>query len=96
MFFEEEFDIFCFDVKGYVDWGVVIGLFVGVVYFDCFKFKDNNGVYLIVFLYFGNVFIFEVLGVMNFNFIGIDGVLVYDLLGFFESGYYDESDVSCV
>lgn len=94
--FEEDLDIICFDFKGYVEWGIVIGVFIGIVYFDRSKLKDNNGVYLMVFFYFDDVVIFDVFGVVNLDFIGIDGILVYDFLGFYESGYYIESDVSCV
>ncbi|HCS81838.1 MAG TPA: TonB-dependent receptor, partial [Alteromonas macleodii] len=94
--FEEELDTLRFDVKGYVDWGVVTGLSAGVVYSDRSKSKDNNGAYLTAPSYPGNAPIPEVLGVTNLNFIGIDGVLAYDSLGLFESGYYDESDASRV
>ena len=86
--FEEELDTLRFDVKGYVDWGVVTGLSAGVVYSDRSKSKDNNGAYLTAPSYPGNAPIPEVLGVTNLNFIGIDGVLAYDSLGLFESGYY--------
>ncbi|MEC7451097.1 MAG: TonB-dependent receptor plug domain-containing protein, partial [Pseudomonadota bacterium] len=94
--FEEELDTLRFDVKGYVDWGVVTGLSAGVVYSDRSKSKDNNGAYLTAPSYPGNAAIPEVLGVTNLNFIGIDGVLAYDSLGLFESGYYIESDASRV
>ena len=72
--FEEELDTLRFDVKGYVDWGVVTGLSAGVVYSDRSKSKDNNGAYLTAPSYPGNAPIPEVLSVTNLNFIGIDGV----------------------
>ena len=94
--FEEELDTLRFDVKGYVDWGVVTGLSAGVVYSDRSKFKDNNGAYLTSPEYPGDAAIPDVLGVTNLDFIGINGVLAYDSLGLFESGYYTESDASRV
>ncbi|MHC6645000.1 TonB-dependent receptor [Alteromonas sp. HB246098] len=94
--FEEELDTLRFDLKGYVDWGVVTGLSAGVVYSDRSKSKDNNGAYLTAPTYPGDAAIPDVLGVTNLDFIGIEGILAYDSLGLYESGYYIESDASRV
>ncbi|NDV92701.1 TonB-dependent receptor [Alteromonas sp. 345S023] len=94
--FEEELDTLRFDVKGYVDWGVVTGLSAGAVYSDRSKSKDNDGAYLTAPSYPEDAAIPDVLGVVNLDFIGIDGILAYDSLGLFESGYYIESDASRV
>jgi iron complex outermembrane receptor protein len=94
--FEEELDTLRFDVKGYVDWGVVTGVSAGAVYSDRSKTKDNDGAYLTAPSYPDDAAIPDVLGVVNLDFIGIDGILAYDSLGLFESGYYDVSDASLV
>ena len=94
--FEEDLDTLRLDLKGYVDWGIVTGLSTGVVYSDRSKSKDNNGAYLTAPSYPNDAAIPDVLGVVNLDFIGIDGILAYDSLALFNSGYYNASDASLV
>jgi iron complex outermembrane receptor protein len=94
--FEEDLDTLRFDVKGYVDWGLVTGLSAGVVYSDRSKSKDNNGAYLTAPGYPDDAAIPDIIGITNLDFIGIDGVLAYDSLALYQSGYYLASDASQV
>ena len=94
--FEEDLDTIRLDLKGYVEWGIVTGVSTGIVYSDRSKSKDNNGAYLTAPSYPDDAAIPDVLGVVNLDFIGIDGILAYDSLGLYESGYYIESDASRV
>ncbi|WP_375279210.1 TonB-dependent receptor [Alteromonas australica] len=94
--FEEDLETIRLDLKGYVEWGIVTGVSTGIVYSDRSKSKDNNGAYLTAPSYPDDAAIPDVLGVVNLDFIGIDGILAYDSLGLYESGYYIESDASRV
>lgn len=57
--FEEELIIICFEVVGYVDWGIFNIFMVGVNYSDWFKVKDNKGFFVIVLFYLFFEVIFE-------------------------------------
>jgi len=94
--FDEDLDTFRFDLNGFVEWGVINGVSAGVIYSDRSKTKENNGAYLTAPSYPGDASIPEVLGVVNLDFIGIDGVLAYDSLGLYNSGYYTVSDARLV
>ena len=90
--FEEELDSLRLSTKGFVEWGVFTGIEIGAIYSDRTKSKDNNGAFLVSPEYPGSAAIPEVLGVTSLDFVGIEGVLAYDALGLYNSGYYDELD----
>lgn len=94
--FEEELSSYRFDVEGYVNWGIVTGVEAGVIYSDREKSKDNNGAYLTGPAYPGDDAIPDVLGTVPLDFIGINGVLAYDSLGLYNSGYYTTTDAELV
>lgn len=94
--YEEDLDTYRFDAKGYVEWGVVTGMSAGVIYSDRSKTKENDGAYLTASSYPGDAAIPDVLGVVPLDFIGIDGILAYDSLGLFQSGYYTTTDAKLV
>ncbi len=94
--FEETLTTTRFDVEGYVDWGIFTGVQAGVIYADREKSKDNNGAYLTAPTYPGDDAIPDVLGVVPLDFVGIDGILAYDALGLYNSGYYDATAAELV
>lgn len=94
--FDESLDTFRAEIQGYVDYGVISGVEAGVVYSDRSKSKINNGAYLTAPEYPGDGPIPAVLGVADLSFIGINGVLAYDPLGLFNSGYYTSNDAALV
>lgn len=90
--FEEELDTVRLSTKGFVEWGIFTGIEVGAIYSDRTKSKDNNGAFLVSPEYPQSDAIPEVLGVTSLDFVGIDGILAYDALGLYNSGYYNELD----
>lgn len=88
--FEEELDSLRLSTKGFVEWGIFTGIEVGAIYSDRTKSKDNNGAFLVSPEYPGTAEIPEVLGVTSLDFIGIEGVLAYDAIGLYNSGYYNQ------
>ncbi|QJR82528.1 TonB-dependent receptor [Alteromonas pelagimontana] len=94
--FEEELTTYRLSVDGFVEWGIFTGLEAGVVYSDRSKSKVNNGAYLTSPSYPDADAIPDVLGVVPLDFIGIEGVLAYDSLGLYNSGYYSELDAKLV
>lgn len=94
--FDESLDTFRAEIQGYVDYGVISGIEAGIVYSDRSKSKINNGAYLTAPEYPGDGPIPAVLGVADLSFIGINGVLAYDSLGLFKSGYYTSNDAALV
>lgn len=94
--FDEELDSARFEVKGFVEWGIFNGFEAGLIYQDRSKSKDNNGAYLTAPTYPGDGAIPDVLGVVSLDFIGINGVLAYDSLGLYQSGFYAEADAANV
>ncbi|WP_218310692.1 TonB-dependent receptor [Alteromonas antoniana] len=94
--FEEELNTYRLDAEGFVDWGIVSGVEFGIVYSDRTKSKVNNGAYLTAPEYPGDGAIPDVLGVVPMDFVGINGVLAYDSLGLYNSGYYSELDAQLV
>lgn len=94
--FEESLDSFRLSTEGFVEWGIFSGLEVGVVYSDREKSKVNNGAYLTAPSYPDDAAIPEVLGVVSLDFIGINGVLAYDSIGLYDSGYYIATDAKLV
>lgn len=94
--FEEDLDTLRFDAKGFVEWGVVTGMSAGVIYSDRYKEKLNNGAYLTAPSYPGDEALPSVVGVVPLGFIGINGILGYDSLGLYNSGYYTATDAKLV
>ena len=66
------------------------------MYSDRAKSKDNNGAYLTSPEYPGDAPIPNVLGVVPLDFVGINGVLAYDSLSLYNSGYYRATDAKLV
>ncbi len=92
--FEEDLDSFRLQVNGLVDWGVFTAVEAGVIYSDRSKSKVNGGAYLTAPTWPDDGPIPEVLGVADLSFIGINGVLAYDSLGLYNSGYYIATDAA--
>ncbi len=94
--FEEELDSVRFQIEGAVEYGIVSGIEVGVNYSERSKDKINEGDYLTAPEYPGDGSIPNVLGVADLGFLGINGVLAYDSLGLYNSGYYTATEASLV
>lgn len=99
--FDEELDAARLEIEGFVEWGFVNNFKAGVIYSDRQKTKVNNGQFLTAPSFFDpngptDAPIPDVLGVTSLSFIGIDGVLAYDSLGLFNSGYYTSTDAALI
>lgn len=94
--FEEELDSIRLSVNGLVEWGIFSQVDFGVNYSDRNKFKINAGAYLTSPNYPDDSPIPNPLGVVSLGFIGINGVLAYDSLGLYNSGFYTETDAALV
>lgn len=94
--FEESLDTARIEVEGFVDYGYVTGIKAGLVYSDRSKSKVNQGYYLTAPEYPDDGPIPDVLGVADLSFIGIEGILAYDALGLYNSGYYTANDAALV
>jgi iron complex outermembrane receptor protein len=92
--FDESLDSLRFQVNGIVDWGIFTALEAGVVYSDRSKTKTNNGAYLTAPTWPDDGPIPDVVGVADLSFIGINGVLAYDSLALYNSGYYTVTDAA--
>ena len=92
--FEETLDSVRLQANGYVEWGIFNELELGVVYKERSKTKINNGAFLTANTWPNDGAIPNVLGVADLSFIGIDGVLAYDSLGLYRSGFYTETDAA--
>ena len=94
--FDEELDAIRLEVNGVLEYGIVSGLTAGVAYADRKKEKINEGDYLTAPTFPGDGAIPDVLGVADLGFIGLGGVLAYDSVGLYRSGYYTETAASLV
>lgn len=94
--FKEELNTYRFSTEGFVDWGIVQGVEAGIIYSDRTKSKINDGAYLTAPSYPGDAEIPDVVGVVPLDFIGINGILGYDSLGLYNSGYYTATAASLV
>lgn len=94
--FDEELDSYRFSAKGVVEYGIVAGVELGVMYSDRSKEKINEGDYLTAPTYPGDASIPNVIGVADLGFIGINGVLAYDSLSLYKDGYYTATPASLV
>lgn len=94
--FEEELDSIRFEINGAVQYSIISGISMGGNYSERSKSKINEGDYLTSPEYPSDAAIPNVLGVADLSFIGIGGVLAYDSLGLYESGYYTATEASLV
>ena len=94
--FNEELNSFRLDIAGAVEFSIFTGVEFGINYSDRTKSKDNNGAFLTAPTWPNDGPIPDVLGVTSLAFIGIEGVLAYDSLGLFNSGYYTTTDASLI
>ncbi|WP_158970329.1 TonB-dependent receptor [Paraglaciecola sp. L3A3] len=92
--FEEELDSLRFQVNGLIEWSIFTGIEIGAVYSDRSKSKVNSGAFLTAPTWPSDGPIPEILGVADLSFLGINGVLAYDSLGLFNSGYYTATDAA--
>jgi iron complex outermembrane receptor protein len=89
--FNETLDAVRLDVEGFVEWGIFSRLTTGVNYQMREKSKDNNGAFLTAPSWPGQELVPNPIGTADLSFIGIDGVIAYDGLGLYRSGYYTET-----
>ena len=89
--FNETLDAVRLDVEGFVEWGIFSRLTTGVNYQMREKSKDNNGAFLTAPTWPGQELVPNPIGTADLSFIGIDGVIAYDSLALYQSGYYTET-----
>lgn len=94
--FSESLDSLRVEVEGAVEWGVFTNLEVGINYSDRQKSKINGGAYLTAPDYPGDAAIPDPVGIVSLDFIGINGIIGYDSLGLYNSGYYTATDAGRV
>lgn len=92
--FDEELDTLRLELEGYIEWGVFTQLNVGVNYSDRTKSKVNGGAYLTAPVWPNADPIPNVLGVADLSWLGLEGVLAYDSLALYNSGYYRSTDAA--
>lgn len=92
--FTEDLDSYRAQVNGLVEFSIFTGIEAGVVYSERSKRKVNGGAYLTAPTWPNDGPIPEILGVADLSFIGINGVLAYDSLGLYNSGYYRATDAA--
>ena len=90
--FNETLDAVRLDLKGFVEWGIFSQLTAGVNYQTREKSKDNNGFFLTAPSWPNQELVPNPIGTADLSHIGIDGVLAYDGLGLYRSGYYTLTD----
>jgi iron complex outermembrane receptor protein len=89
--FDESLDAVRLDLEGFVEWGIFTKLTAGVNYQEREKTKDNNGAYLTAPTWPDAELVPNPIGIADLSFIGIEGVIAYDGLGLYQSGYYIET-----
>ena len=92
--FDEELDTFRVDIEGLVEWSIFTKFQAGINYSDRTKSKVNNGAYLTSPRWPDADPIPEVLGVADLSWLGLEGVLAYDSLALYNSGYYISTDAA--
>lgn len=92
--FEESLDSIRLQINGIVEFSIFSEFEAGIVYSDRSKSKVNNGAFLTSPTWPDDGPIPDVLGVADLSFIGIEGVLAYDSLSLFNSGFYTSTDAS--
>ncbi|MEO0574786.1 MAG: TonB-dependent receptor [Pseudomonadota bacterium] len=88
--FDEQLLTVKLSAEAALDIGIVSGAEFGLQYSDRQKSKDNQGFYLTAPSFPTDAAIPEQfrLGSTNLDFVGIDGVVAYDSLGLYDSGFY--------
>jgi iron complex outermembrane receptor protein len=94
--FDESLDSIRLQANGVVEYSIIRGIEVGGIYSEREKTKLNEGDYLTSPEYPGDAVIPNILGVASLDFIGINGVLAYDSLSMYNSGYYTATEASLV
>lgn len=94
--FTEDLDAIRLEVNGLLDMGIISSVKAGIAYSDREKVKINEGDYLTAPTYPGDGPIPEVLGVADLGFMGLGGILAYDSIGLYNSGYYTATPASLV
>jgi len=90
--FDESLDSIRFQVNGALEYGFISGVEAGIIYSDRKKTKINNGSFLTAPSWPNDgEAIPNPLGIADLGFLGLDGVIAYDSLGLFNSGYYTET-----
>ena len=92
--FDEELDSIRLQVNGNLEWGIFTGLEAGVNYSERTKKKTNQGYYLTAPTWPVHGPIPNVLGTADLSFIGINGVVAYDSLALYNSGFYTQTAAS--
>ena len=92
--FDEELNTFKLTADRSLDAGTLTGLEVGVYYSDRSKTKVNNGFYLTAPTFPNAEPIPDqyLMGVTDLSFLGINGILAYDSIALYQSGYYTAWD----
>ncbi len=94
--FDEELTTIRLSASRPVDWGLFTNVEFGVYYSDRSKSKLNNGFYLTAPSFPDQAPIPEEfrMGIVPLDFLGIDGIVAYDSLGLYQSGFYTAWDAS--
>ncbi|TKB03763.1 TonB-dependent receptor [Alteromonas portus] len=90
--FNETLDAVRLDLQGFVEWGIFSKLTAGVNYQTREKSKDNNGFFLTAPSWPNQELVPNPIGTADLSHIGIEGVIAYDGLGLYRSGYYTLTD----
>jgi iron complex outermembrane receptor protein len=92
--FDEDLTTLRLDATRSLDWSMFKQITFGLNYSDRSKSKDNRGFYLTAptWPYDGEIPAEFRVGTTSLSFIGIDGIVAYDGLGMYNSGYYIASD----
>ena len=94
--FDESLDAVRIDLEGIVEWGIFTKLTAGVNYQEREKSKTNTGAYLTAPDWPNSSEVPNPIGSADLSFIGIDGVIAYDGLGLYNSGYYIETPAEII
>jgi iron complex outermembrane receptor protein len=94
--FDEELTTVRLGAERPLDWGALSNLEFGLYYSDRSKSKDNGGAYLTAPTFPNAEPIPDQyrLGVTDLSFLGISGMVAYDSVGLYQSGYYTAWDAA--
>jgi len=90
----ETLDSIRFEVSGVLEGDIFKGITAGINYSDREKTRSNTGAYLTAPNWPASSAIPDPIGVANLGFIGINGMLAYDSLSLFNSGFYTQYDAA--
>lgn len=91
---DEFLDSIRFDAKGAVEFSIFKGVEVGVNYSKREKTRTNTGAFLTGQNWPVDGPIQNPVGVADLGFIGIEGIVAYDTLALYNSGFYQETDAA--